>query len=89
MELRTILYGYGKHQFDFFIVEEEAEIVRRIFNEYISGKTLLQIGKALTDEGVVYYRDRTHWSKQAVRRILENSHYVGDREYPTIVDRKV
>ncbi len=89
MELRTILYGYGKYQFDFFVIEEEAAIVRRIFEEYISGKTLLQIGNALTEEGVVYYRNRTHWSKQAVRRVLENKHYVGDRDYPAIIDRKI
>ncbi len=88
MELRTILYGYGKLQFKFFVIEEEARIVKRIFEEYISGKTLLQIGNALTEEGVVYYRDRTYWSKQAVRRILENSHYIGDKDYPAIIDRK-
>lgn len=87
MELRTILYGYDKHQFEYLINEEEAKIVQRIFNEYLAGKTLLQIGNALTEEKVVYYKDRTTWSKQAVRRVLENQHYVGDREYPSIIDR--
>lgn len=89
MELRTILYGYEKYQFEYFINENEAAIVRRIFEEYLSGKTLLQIGKGLSEEGIAYYKDRTTWSKQAVRRILENAHYTGDKEYPTIVDRKI
>lgn len=88
MELRTILYGYNKYQFEFFVNEEEAEIVRRIYNEYISGKTLLQIANALTEERVVYYRDRTNWSKQAVRRIIENIHYTGDKEYPAIIEKE-
>lgn len=88
MELRTILYGYEKHQFEYFINENEAAIVRRIFEEYLSGKTLLQIGKGLSEEGIAYYKDRMTWSKQAVRRILENAHYTGDKEYPAIVDRK-
>ena len=76
MELRTILYGYDKYQFEYLINEEEAKIVRRIFNEYLAGKTLLQIGNALTEERVVYYKERTTWSKQAVRRVLENQHYI-------------
>lgn len=88
MELRTVLYGYKKHQFEYFVVESEVAIVRRIFEEYLSGKTLLQIGNGLSNEGIVYYKDRTTWSKQAVWRVLENTHYIGDKEYPAIVDRK-
>jgi len=89
VELRTVLYGYNKYQFQFLINKEEAIIVRRIYDEYISGKTLLQIANALTAESVVYYRDRTTWSKQAVRRVIENSHYAGDKEYPAIVEKGV
>lgn len=89
MELRTILFGYKKYQFEYFVNEDEAKIVQRIYSEYISGKTLLQIANTLTEEGVVYYRDRTTWSKQAVRRIIENSHYAGDEEYPAIIEKKI
>ena len=88
MELRTVLYGYSKYQFDYFINEEEAMMVRRIFEDYIAGKTLLQISKELTQERVVYYKDRTTWSKQAVRRVIDNAHYYGDAEYPAIIDRE-
>lgn len=86
MELRTVLYGYEKHQFEYFVVDSEAAIVRRIFEEYLSGKTLLQIGNDLSKENIVYYKDRTTWSKQAVRRVLENTHYTGDEEYPALID---
>lgn len=88
MELRTTLYGYNKQQFRYFINESEAKIVRRIFDEYLSGKTFLQIGNTLTEQGIVYYRNRTYWSKQAVRRVIENEHYAGDSEYPAIIDRE-
>lgn len=88
MELRTVLYGYEKHQFEYFVVDSEAAIVRRIFEEYLSGKTLLQIGNGLSKENIAYYKDRTTWSKQAVRRVLENAHYTGDEEYPALIDRK-
>jgi len=89
MELRTILYGYNKHQFEYVVNEEEAAVIRRIYDEYISGKTLLQIANALTAESVVYYRERTNWSKQMVRRVIENEHYLGDKNYPAIIDKGV
>ena len=34
MELRTILFGYEKHQFEYFINKNEAAIVRRIFTYF-------------------------------------------------------
>ena len=43
MELRTLLYGYNKHQFRFLINETESAVVRGIFDEYISGGTLQKI----------------------------------------------
>ena len=87
MELRRILYGYRKEQFEFYVVPEEAVVVREIFNEYINGKTLKCIAEMLTREKVVYYKDKTEWTKNAVCRILENEHYMGDAEYPKIIDR--
>lgn len=87
MELRRILYGYRKEQFEFYVVPEEAVVVREIFNEYINGKTLKCIAERLTKEKVVYYKDKTEWSKNAVCRILENERYMGNTEYPKIIDR--
>ena len=52
-------------------------------------KILLGIANELTAEKVVYYKDRTNWSKQMVRRILENEHYTGDGEYPAIIDKEI
>lgn len=88
MELRTILYGYQKNQFKFYPVIEEADIVKKIFDDYISGKTLLNIANDLTEKGVVYYKDKNTWHKSAIRRILENEHYCGDVDYPDIIDKE-
>lgn len=85
MELRTLLYGYNKHQFRFYPNSDESTVVKMIFDEYISGKTLQQIADCLTAKQIVYYKDKTAWNKNMVRRILENRHYIGDEEYPAIV----
>lgn len=85
MGLRTILYGYRKEHLSYYIVPKEAEIVRKIFTDYISGITLKSIADELTRDSVVYYQDKTSWTKNAVCRIIENAHYTGDMEYPSIV----
>ena len=85
MELRTLLYGYNKRQFRFYLNETESTVVKQIFDDYISGLTLQKIADRLTSEQVVYYKDKATWNKHMVRRILENRHYAGDEEYPAIV----
>ena len=58
MGLRTILYGYKIENLQFVSVIEEAEIVRDIFSEYISGKTMKQIADVLTEKRIIYYKDK-------------------------------
>ena len=87
MELRFVLYGYYKEQFIFRVVPEEAEIVQKIYRDYVKGSPLSEIAKELTNNGVPYYKDKTEWSKNTVRRILENTHYLGDDEYPAIISK--
>ena len=88
MELRRIFYGYRKDQFDYYIVQEEALVVNKIFRDYLAGHTLLEIAKELTAKQISYYKDKTQWTKNMVCRIIENEHYCGDEEYPRIVDRE-
>ena len=52
MELRRILFGYRKEQFKFYVVPEEATIIRRIYKEYLSGDSLLTIANRLTSDGM-------------------------------------
>ena len=88
VELRRILYGYKKEQFNYLIEPNEAEIVREIFSAYVNGKALVEIANSLTENGVVYFKDKTDWSKNAVKRILENAHYMGDNEYQKIIEKE-
>ena len=88
MELRRIFYGYRKDQFDYYIVQEEALVVNKIFRDYLAGHTLLEIAKELTAKQISYYKDKTQWTKNMVCRITENEHYCGDEEYPRIIDRE-
>ena len=88
MSSRWVLYGYEKKENQFNISIPESVIVRKIFSLYINGSALKKIAEILTEQKVVYYEDKRHWNKNMVARIIENPHYVGDEEYPSIIDEE-
>lgn len=85
MSSRWVLYGYKVFNGVFEIIPEEAEIVSRIFDEYISGLSLKKISEKLTVDAVVYKPGKSEWNKNMVSRIIENPHYAGDEHYPAII----
>lgn len=52
-------------------------IVRRIFNMYLEGKSYYQIS-CILDEEKVLYPEHNKWTEAAVRTIINNRIYVGD-----------
>ena len=87
MKLRTILYGYEMKNGQMAVVESEAAVVRNIFASYIEGKSLKEIAQLLTEQGATYYLEKNEWNKNMVSRILDNSNYVGEGEYPSIIPK--
>lgn len=86
MGKRVCLYGYSVENNNFVVNEVEAKIVSEVFEKYLSGSTLKTIADELTERKVQYYKDKNIWNKNMVARIIENAHYVGDEQYPKIVD---
>ena len=60
------------------IVEEEAAIVRDIYNWYISGETINGIAARLTEAGISTPAGKSKWSVSTVRSILSNEKYKGE-----------
>lgn len=60
------------------IVPEEAKIVRRIYREYLEGKTARMIAAELESEGVLNGAGSTHWWDSNIFQILSNEKYIGD-----------
>ena len=66
----------GKPQYG--IKEDEAEIIRFIYREYVKGMPIPEICRALENQGVVTKRGRTKWYPTSVRSILTNERYTGN-----------
>lgn len=60
------------------IVEEEAAIVRRIYQLFLEGKSPSGIAKILTTEGIPSPAGKSSWCSCTVRSILTNEKYKGD-----------
>jgi len=63
----------------------EAEVVNRIFADYLAGATYQAIADSLTQERVPYSDNRSAWDKHLIKRVLENRAYIGEDRYPRIV----
>ena len=60
------------------IVEEEAEVVRRIYRMFLDGKTPFGIAQALMEDGIPTPCGKTKWSTSTILSILGNEKYKGD-----------
>ena len=60
------------------IVEEEAAIIREIYDLFLSGETINTIAATLTDRGIPTPAGKSKWSVSTVRSILSNEKYKGE-----------
>ena len=56
---------------------EQAEIVKRIYKEFMSGKTAWTIAKKLSEDGIPTPTGKTRWQQTTVENILTNEKYKG------------
>ena len=79
-----LMLGYRKVGKDddghdvFEINEDEAEIVRRIYREYIAGEGLRSICRGLEADGIKTKLGRDKWCTSVLLSILQNEKYTGN-----------
>ncbi|MDE7398802.1 MAG: recombinase family protein [Oscillospiraceae bacterium] len=79
---RSIPFGYCMVNGKYALNAPEAEAVRKIFDEYIGGKSLKTIAAEMQ---IPYNSGKGKWNKNMVCRILENRKYIGENGYPKII----
>ena len=79
--LKNTLYGYDLIDHKLVINQEEADIVRRIYRDFITGKSISQIYRELNDEKIPKNGMVGIWSRNGIVYILTNEKYIGDQMY--------
>jgi len=74
----TKIYGYRWVDDHFEIVPEEAKVVKRIFELYLSGMGRLKIAKTVSMDPELGLYDGKPWRENHIAEILRNEKYMGD-----------
>lgn len=74
-----MMLGYlKKANGEYGINEEEAEIVRRIYREFVSGVTVTRICRELEMDGIPTKLGKKKWRHSVIVSILSNEKYIGN-----------
>ena len=61
------------------INKAQADIVRRIYGEFLAGKSPYAIARGLTEEGIPSPAGKPRWNDLTIKRVLSNETYMGDK----------
>lgn len=78
-------YGYRLREGSLHVDETEAEIVRAIYDRYLSGQTMEMIAWGLNRDGITT-RTEGHWTVWSVSRILHNPVYAGYLRWEDLIN---
>ncbi len=71
--------GYDQDEDGNLVInQEQAKIVRRIYKEFLDGRSPQEIAKGLDDDGVESCRKKKRWYAETINGILRNEKHKGD-----------
>lgn len=71
--------GYTKDTDGNLVVDpEQAEVVKRIYREYLEGFSMDKIATGLEADGILTGAGGTRWHTSTINKILRNEKYIGD-----------
>lgn len=85
---RKLPFGYRMEFGRVVVDQEERDWVEFIFQQYMGGASFNELTEYMRQEGVPYDRDK-QWNKNMIARMLEDSRYMGEKEFPVIIDPEV
>ena len=72
--------GYDKGPDGGLVInQEQAKIVRRIYGEFLEGKSPFAIARGLTEDGIPSPAGKPRWNDLTIKRVLQNETYIGDK----------
>ena len=81
-DLHRTVKGKDGHRAYFTVNEEQAKVVKMMFEWAAEGKSMYYIRKMLKEEGILPPRsERGVWGNTTVARILRNTTYIGEHYY--------
>lgn len=71
--------GYTKDEEGHLVIEPNgAEVVKRIYREYLEGASLIEIARGLMADNILTSAGKEKWRPETIKKILKNEKYIGD-----------
>ena len=75
---KRICFGYEQDGYGNLVINpKEAEIVKWIFESYLSGYSLGKIANELYQRGIKSPTGKERWNREAIDKLLSNEKYIG------------
>lgn len=75
---RRKCYGYNVgSDGELTVNPDEAQVVRWIFEQYLSGNSLGKIAAGLEQQGILSPTGKAKWNREAIDKLLSNEKYTG------------
>lgn len=86
---RFLPFGYTMNQGELIPHPKEAPVVKNIFTLYLNGnESYASLARTLSKGSVPYHKHTKLWNKNMIKRILENTSYLGDDDYPSLINEQ-
>ncbi len=83
---RKIPFGYVMENGEILCCPTESAAVKEIFKLYSEGMAYSKIAGEMMHRDIPYHKHTKQWNKHMVKRILENERYLGEKDYPPIIE---
>ena len=87
-KIRYLPFGYRIANGNYEIVQEERQLVRQIFSQYLEGSSLLQLAEMAQRSGIPYRENAALWNKNMIARMLDDTRYWQGQRLPPLVDEE-
>ena len=87
---KRISFGYTRNELNEIVIyEEQAEVVKFIFELYAFDQSLAKILKLLEMYNIPSPNNKPVWGRQIINNVLSNTNYLGNSDYPQIINEEV
>ncbi len=87
--IRKFRFGYRFEDMKIVIVDEEARLIKQMHQDYLAGMSTSQIAKKLNNQPIRYKENNSEWERGNVSYIFKDKTYLGNEDYPQIIEKEI
>lgn len=87
--VKNLKFGYKFENMQIVIVPEEARLIKQMHRDYLAGMSTNRIAKKLNTQPIRYNEKNSEWERANVSYIFKDKAYLGNEDYPQIIEKEI